>query len=194
MANPIYDHLKVQLFETEASIGSLARQVADAAQERDRLEATARTIPSVQADFSNLNRDYEVIHKQYTELLTRREAMRLAAAADADAEKVKVQIIDPPQVPRNPAGPKRVLMASAVLGVGLAIGSGLALLLQSFDRSFQTVEDLLDFGLPVAGGITLVSDPVPWRRHVVAAVPFAASLLMLAAAYGGVLFTLLHKA
>jgi hypothetical protein len=83
-------------------------------------------------------------------------------------------------------------MLTAVLGLGLAVGGGFAVLLQSVDRSFHSVEDLLAFGLPVAGGITLISQRVPLRRQVFAVASVATALLMLGAAYGGVLLRVLQ--
>ena len=35
---------------------------------------------------------------------------RIASAAEADADKIKIQVIDPPQVPQNPVAPKRGLL------------------------------------------------------------------------------------
>jgi polysaccharide chain length determinant protein (PEP-CTERM system associated) len=194
ISNPVYEHLKVQLFDTEATIASLQRQVVDATKERDHLDLIARSVPGVQADFANLNRDYDVLHKSYTELLARRESMRLAAAADAGTDKIKLQVIDPPQVPQNPVAPQRALLISAVLGLGLIGGIGGAVLLQQFDRSFHSVEELNSFGLPVAGGISLIAQPIPLRRQTLAVASFAMALLLLGAAYGGLMLNLLHTA
>ena len=99
--NPIYEQLKVRLVEAESALSSLTRQLADSTRERNRLEEIARGAPGLQAEFMNLNRDYDVLRKNYEELLARRESMRIATAAEADADKVKIQIIDPPQVPQN---------------------------------------------------------------------------------------------
>ena len=190
--NPVYEQMRMQLFEQETVIASLQRQIADGSKERDRLEEIARGVPGLQAEFSNLNRDYDVLHRNYTELLSRREQMRIAAAADNDAEKVKMQIIDPPQVPQLPVAPKRVLLLSVVLVGGLGAGMVLAALLLQFDRSFHSIEDLRDLGLPVAGGISLLGVAVPMRRRLISAASFAMALLLLWAVYGGLLYRLLQ--
>ena len=124
--NPVYEQIRMQLFEQEAVLASLQRQIADGTKERDRLEEIARGVPGLQAEYTNLNRDYDVLHKNYTELLSRRESMRIAAAADNDAEKVKMQIIDPPQVPQIPVAPKRAAAAVRRAGGGPGAGLGLA--------------------------------------------------------------------
>jgi len=184
--NPIYEQFKVKLVQEEASIASIQRRLADAVHERDRLEEIARSAPSLQADFTNLNRDYDVIRKNYEELLGRRESMRIGVAADADADKVKLQIIDPPVVPQIPVAPKRIVLVSAVLLAGLAGGIGLSLLLVQFDRSFHSIDDLRDLGLPVVGGISLLAAP-SGRLRAASVFTFAIAMLLLGAVYAGIL-------
>ena len=192
MPNPVYEQLRMQLFDLDLTVASLQRQVADATRERDRLEEIARGVPGLQAQFANLNRDYDVLHRNYTELLSRREAMRIAAAADTDAEKVKMEIIDPPQVPQIPVAPKRGMLLSLVLIAGLGSGLGLAVLLLQFDQSFHSVEDLRALGLPVVGGISMLGASVPMRRRLLSAASFAMSVLLLFAVYGGLIYRLLQ--
>ena len=76
--NPVYEQLKVRMFETESALSSLQRQIADATHERDRLDEMARSAPGIQAEYINLNRDYDVLQTNYKELLGRREEMRSA--------------------------------------------------------------------------------------------------------------------
>jgi hypothetical protein len=105
---------------------------------------------------------------------------------------VKLQLIDPPQVPQIPVAPKRVLLISVVLGAGIAAGLGLVGLLLQFDRSFHSIEDLRDLGLTVVGGISMLGVAVPMRRRLVSAASFAMAVLLLCAVYGGLLYRLLH--
>jgi len=191
--NPLYEQLKVRLLDTQAEVTSLQRQAADAVAERERLEAIARSAPGVQAEYINLDRDYDVVRKSYDDLLARREQMRLSAAADTNAEKVKVQIVDPPLVPQNPIAPNRALLLSAVLVVGLAGGVGLVFLLSQLDQSFHTVGDLRDLGLPIAGVISLVGAVMPFSRRVFQASTVALAVLLLCLMYGGLLYRLLRS-
>ncbi len=188
--NPIYEQLTIRLSDTTAALTALARQLGDAQKERARLEEIARGVPGLQAEYLNLNRDYDVVRRNYDELLGRREQMRIASAADTDANKVKTQIVDPPQKPQTPVAPKRTLLLSAVLAAGLAAGVVLALLLSEIDSSFQNVDDLRVLGLPVIGGISIISVVVPIWRRVFAVVTFASVLLMLCGVYGGLVYRL----
>ena len=121
--------------------------------------------------------------------------MRLSAAADSDTDKVKVQVIDPPQVPQIPIGPKRVMLLSGVLLAGLGGGAGAALLLGQFDRSFHSVRDLRDFNLPIAGGISLLAGaPRKGSRlaPLAGAAVVAVAVLLLCGVYGGLLYRVLR--
>ena len=189
--NPIYEQLKVRMFETESSLSSLQRQIAEATSERDRIEEMARSAPGIQAEYINLNRDYDVLTTNYRELLGRREAMKIGAAADADADKIKMQVIDPPQVPQNPVAPKRAMLLSAVLGIGIAAGAALAVLLVQFDQSFHTIDELRDLGLPVAGGISLLNVAVT-RGRLASVFAFGMALVLLGALYAGLIYRLAH--
>jgi polysaccharide chain length determinant protein (PEP-CTERM system associated) len=189
--NQVYNQLKVLQIQAESDVASLQRQVADATAERDRLEEIARSAPGVQAQYINLDRDYDVVRKNYDELVARREEMRLSAAADSDADKVKLQVVDPPQVPHLPVGPQRALLLSGVLLAGIGGGVAATLLLGQLDRSFHDLRELRTLGLPVAGGISLLAGPAP-RRRVAQACAVALAVLLLCGVYGGLLWRVLQ--
>jgi polysaccharide chain length determinant protein (PEP-CTERM system associated) len=191
--NTVYDQLKVLQVQADSESDSLRRQVADATKERDRLEEIARNAPGVQAQFINLDRDYDIVRKNYDELVARRESMRLLTAADDSSDKVKLQVIDPPQVPRIPVGPKRLLLVSGVLLAGLGGGAAAAVLLGQLDRSFHTLRDLRGFGLPIAGGISLLAGTQRnTTRLGFSMATLAIALLLLGGVYGGLLFRVLQ--
>ena len=189
--NPVFEQFKVKIVQTEANIASIQRRLSEAVRERDRLEEIARGAPGLQAEFTNLNRDYDVLRRNYEELLGRREAMRIAVAAEADADKIKLQIVDPPLVPQIPVAPKRILLLSGVLAAGLAGGVGLALLLVQFDRSFHSIDDLRDLGLPVVGGISLLAAS-SGRGRLASVFTFAVAMLLLGVVYAGLLSRVLR--
>ena len=190
--NPVYEQMKVRTLETDSLISSLTRQVADATKERQRLEDIARGAPGLQAEFVNMNRDYDVLRKNYESLLARRESMRISSAAEVSADNVKVQIIDPPQVSQTPVAPKRLLLVSGVLLAGLAAGATLALLLVQMDQSFHSTDDLRDLGYPVAGGVSMLTAAIPFGQRALALGSFCVALAAPAVVYGGLMWRLLR--
>ncbi len=152
--NPVYEQLQVRLVDAEGLIVSLQRQLNEAIQNQTRVDGLLHSAPGVQAEYVNMVRDYDVLHKNYEELIARRESMRITAAADTEADKVKLRVIDSPQIPTIPSGPKRLLLTAGVLLAGLGAGVGVAFLLTQADSGFYTVQDLRRIGLPVLGGIS----------------------------------------
>ena len=185
--NPVYEQLKLRLVETDALIDSLQRQIEDATRERDRLDAVAHGAPNLEARYTNLNRDYDVLRKNYDELLARREGMRIATAAQVRANNVKMVIIDPPVVPQRPVAPARVLLSVAVLLAGLAAGVGVVVGMMTLDQSFHTIIDLRAMGRPVIGAISLAALPPTLSMRLRHAAVFGSALGLLVVICGGVL-------
>jgi polysaccharide chain length determinant protein (PEP-CTERM system associated) len=185
--NPVYEQMKVRLVDTDSNIASLERQRNEAIANRDRLDAMAKAAPGVYAESLNIDRDYAVLRKNYDELIARRESMRISAAAENSADKVKIQVIDPPLVPQYPIAPKRGYFLTGVLIAGLAAGLGMALLLVQLDQSFHTTDDLRNLGYPVVGGVSFLAASVPVMRRAVTVGTFLLAVCVPCVVYGGLI-------
>jgi polysaccharide chain length determinant protein (PEP-CTERM system associated) len=191
--NPVHDQLKVKLIEADTQIITLQRQRDEAVRYRDRLEKIQREQPGLIAEYQNMDRDYTVLRRNYEELLSRLQAANIAQAADTQADKVKLQIIDPPEVPRLPVAPNRMLLISGVLLAGMAIGVGMTILLSQFDSSFSSVDELRGLGLPVLGGISVLG-LAPLRQRLMTVLRFGAAVAVLVGIYGGLMVHVLRSA
>lgn len=191
--NPVYDQLKVKLIEADTQIISLQRQRDEAVRYRDRLEKIQREQPGLIAEYQNMDRDYTVLRKNYEELLARLQSANIAQAADTQADKVKLQIIDPPEIPRLPSAPNRLLLITGVLVVGIGIGAGMTILLSQFDSSFSSVDELRLLGLPVLGGISVLGF-APLRQRLMTVLRFGAAVAVLVGIYGGLMVHVLRSA
>jgi polysaccharide chain length determinant protein (PEP-CTERM system associated) len=185
--NPLYEQLKLRVVETDAQINSLQRQVDDAIHERDRLDSIARGAPGLEAQYLNLNRDYDVLRKNYDELLSRREGMRISTKAQASSSNVKMVIIDPPQVPQAPVAPARVMLSIGVLVLGLAAGVAAVVAIVTLDTSFHSLVQLRTLGLPVIGGVSLAALPPTMGERLRNLAAFGGAVAALLIALGGVL-------
>jgi polysaccharide chain length determinant protein (PEP-CTERM system associated) len=191
--NQVYDQLKVKLIEADTNVISLQRQRDDAVRYRDRLEKVQREQPGLIAEYQNMDRDYTVLRRNYEELLGRLQSANIAQAADTQADKVKLQIIDPPEIPRLPVAPNRMLLVTGVLLGGLATGAGVTILFGQLDRSFSTVDDLRNLGLPVLGGISVLG-LIPFRARLMTVMRFSAAVAVLVGVYGGLMVHILRSA
>ena len=191
--NPVYDQLKVKLIEADTQVVALQRQRDDAITYRNKLEKIQREQPGLIAEYENMDRDYSVLRKNYEELLSRLQSANIAQAADTQADKVKLQIVDPPDTPRLPVAPNRMLLVTGVLLAGLGAGLGVTVLFGQLDRSFSTVDDLRNLGLPVLGGISVLG-LAPLRQRLMVVARFGVALVVLIGVYGGLIVHILRSA
>ncbi|WP_426955485.1 XrtA system polysaccharide chain length determinant [Muricoccus radiodurans] len=181
--NPAREQVQVRLLDAESAVASLERQVRDASEEVERLEALARGAPQLQAEFTNLDRDYTVLRRSYEELLARRESLQIAGAARAGADQIRIEVIEPPNLPTVPVSPQRMLLSAGVMVAGVGAGIFLALVLAMFDRSFFSITELRQLGLPVLGAL---SGP-QLRPRLAVTLAFVGALGLLVATFGVVL-------
>lgn len=184
LPNPLYEQIRLRMVDQDGLIASLERQIRDETAESERLERLARTAPQVAAELLNMDRDYDIIRKNYETLLQRRESLEIAGAARNESDRMRIEVIEPPIVPTTPSGPNRLIFAAGVLVVGLGAGAALVLLLIQLDRGFYTIHDLRGLGLPVLGG---VSSATPPRGHAAGAIAFGGGVAMLLLVFGAML-------
>ena len=191
LPNPVYEQIKIRLIDADGLVHSLERQTSEANIYRDKLEKIQRDQPGLVAEFANLDRDYNVLRKNYEELLSRLQSANIAQAADTQADKVKLQIVDPPQVSRVPVAPNRLLLVAVVLLAGLGAGVALPVLMGQLDQSFATVEELRSIGVPVLGAISMLGTP-PRREKIMTVIRFSVAVLLLFVTFAGILAKILH--
>ena len=188
----VYEQLKVKLVNAAASVVARQRQRSDAVRYRERLEMQ-RDQPGLIAEYQNTDRNYGVLQRNYEQLLSRLQSANMAQAADTQAEKLKLQAIDPPGIPRLPVAPNRLLLVTSVLLGGLASGADVTALFGQADRSFSTLSGLRTLGLTVLGGISVLA-LISFRRRLLIVVRFGAAVALLVGVYGGLVVRILRSA
>ena len=184
ITNPIYEQVKVRLVDAEAALAAVQRRLDDARSDQERIEKVAASAPGVLVQAQDLDRDYSILKKNYQELVARREATQIANAADTKTEKIQFRIVDPPQVPILPAAPNRPMLVSMVLLFGIGGGLAVPLALTQIDRSFATIGQLRNLGLPILGSVSLLSLGAARRRAAIQLAGVCASAVLLIAVYG----------
>ena len=184
ITNPVYEQIKVRVVDTEAAVAAVQRRLEEAKSDQERIEKVAKSAPGVLVQAQDLDRDYSVLKKNYQELVSRREATQIANAADTKTEKIQFRIVDPPQVPILPAAPNRVMFVSIVLLFGLGAGLAVPLALTQIDRSFATIGQLRNLGLPIVGSVSRLSLGAAHRQAMVQLAGVCVSAFLLIAVYG----------
>jgi polysaccharide chain length determinant protein (PEP-CTERM system associated) len=153
-ANPVYQSIQVALNQADVEIATLRRQLGDHQARVAELRRALDTMPKVEADYAQLNRDYDVNKTQYTALLTQLEKAKLGQEADTSGS-VRFEIVEPPNAEYKPVSPHRTLLVLAVLGLALVIGAALAYLLQMLKPVFWSVRTLTEItGATVLGAVS----------------------------------------
>lgn len=144
--NPVHDQLSLRLTDAETTATSAGRKLDEAKSIVDDMQKRASDAPRIEAEFTNLNRDYEVLKASYEGLLQRRESARIAEAADSTTEPVQFRIVAAPDLPATAAGPNRALFNSLVLVLGLLAGAGFVFLLMQIEDRVSAPDDLYAIG------------------------------------------------
>jgi polysaccharide chain length determinant protein (PEP-CTERM system associated) len=120
--NPVYQQLKISLGENEATVASLRVRVAEYQSRYNQLKDAAKMVPQIEAEYTQLNRDYDVNKKNYESLVVRRESAAMSGEMDASSGGVDFRLIDPPRVSPKPVSPNRLVLLPLTLVLALAAG------------------------------------------------------------------------
>jgi polysaccharide chain length determinant protein (PEP-CTERM system associated) len=183
-ANPVYQSIQLALNQADVEIASLRRQLGDHQSRVADLRRALDTMPKVEAEYAQLNRDYDVNKTQYTALLTQLEKAKLGQEADTNGS-VRFEIVEPPNAEYRPVSPHRSLLVLVVLGLALGCGAGLAYLIQMLKPVFWSVRTLAEnTGATVLGAVSPAFPQALLRRKrwdVSFYTLFAGSFFLLAA-------------
>jgi polysaccharide chain length determinant protein (PEP-CTERM system associated) len=187
IANGVYDQVKVRLVDAESTVAAVQRRLTEAENDQARVDKIAKAAPGILVQAQDLNRDYGILKRNYEELVARRESTVIANAADTKTEKIQFRIVDPPQVPVVPTAPNRPLLVSVVLLLGVGAGLAAPLLVMQLDRSFATLSQLRNLGIPILGHVSRLSLGPAQRHAALQLAGVTASALVLIAVYGTLL-------
>lgn len=155
--NPVYSSIRAMAAEREAQVAAAQARKNQLQAELNQLSAMQSAEPSVIAEQSRLNRDYEVLKRQYDKLLEDREQLRLRSDVQSKTDAITFRIIDPPSAPAVPVAPNRPLLLTMILLAAVAVGVGTAFAKGQLQTTFPTQNRLAAAtGLPVLGSISEV--------------------------------------
>ena len=186
--NPVYQQMKLQLSQADATVTSMETRVEEYQRRVDVLQEQVDSVPRIEAELKQLDRDYSIHQRNYQTLLARRESANMAEQAEISGDQLKFRVVDPPRVPLNPSSPDRPLLMTGVLIGGIVAGGALAFLLfllrPTFDSSRKVMEVL---GRPVLGGVSMIYNQQWNSRHRHALIGYSLAGIGLLVMYGGVL-------
>lgn len=174
MANPassssnslVYQELNRLLATSEVQVASLRARVGEYEARFNRARELMKTAPQIEAEFVQLNRDYDTNKKNYHDLVARRESAALTGDLESAAGVADFRLIDPPRVSPNPVAPNRLLLMPLALLAALGAGLAVAFIASQLRAVFYDARSLRDaVGLPLLGVVTLVMDEGSVRQE-----------------------------
>lgn len=154
--SPVFQRIRVAMAEAEANVASLRSQLSAQQRRLDEIRSTATRVPQAEAELAQLNRDYEVIRRNYEQLVARREAASLGVKIDQSTPLADFRIVEPPRVSPRAVFPDRGALALVGALASVAFAAAIALALNKAFPTFDTVRSLQEaIGRPVIGTIGL---------------------------------------
>lgn len=154
-SNPVYQQLRISLGENEATVASLRVRVAEYQSRYNQLRDSVKMIPQIEAEYTQLNRDYDINKKNYESLVVRRESATMSGEMDASSAGVDFRLIDPPRVSPQPVSPNRLLLLPLTLLLSVLAGFFVPFAASQIRPVFFDARALRDAtGLPLLGTIS----------------------------------------
>ena len=123
--NPVYQSVQLALNSVDVEIADLQTELAQHESKMSELRHYLDTAPQVEAEYAQLNRDYDVNKAQYTALLSNLQKARLGERADT-AGSIRFEVVQPPTASVGPVWPRRKFFLLEVLAAALGAGAALA--------------------------------------------------------------------
>ncbi len=185
--NPVFQQIRISLAEAEANVASARAKLAGYDAKFRGLQAQAQLVPRIEAEFAQLNRDYDVQKKTYENLLARREAAAMGMGVQ-DAGGAQFRVIDPPRVLPQPVAPNRVLLLAIAFAASILFGLAASFVASQVMPTFHDSRTLRDVTKrPILGMVSMLPSLVLHRMSRRRAYLFAGGVGGLLASFTAVL-------
>jgi polysaccharide chain length determinant protein (PEP-CTERM system associated) len=162
----VYQELNKLMANAEVQVAALRARVAEYSSRYNQARDMLKSAPEVEAEASQLNRDYEINKKNYEDLVKRREAAAMSGNLDSAAGVADFRLIDPPRVSANPVWPNRLLLLSLAMMAAIAAGALFAFAASQLRPVFHSASDLRSkFEIPLLGMVSMVTTEADHRRE-----------------------------
>ncbi len=155
------------LATSEVQVAALRARVSEYQSRFAAAKEMSKTSPQIEAEASQLNRDYGIIKKNYEDLVGRRQSAVMSGDLDMASGMVDFRLIDPPRVSPKPVSPNRMLLLAAALGAALAAGLATTFAASQLRPVYHDAQELrVKTGLPLLGVVSeILSDEERLRER-----------------------------
>ena len=184
-SNNVSQQIKLALAESEAAVASLRVRATDLQGRVNQLRASATKVPQVEAEMAQLNRDYDIVRRNYEAMVGRRE--KASISEDVEATRLaNFRVIDPPRSSPKPVFPNRLALAPLVLLLAMVVGAGASFMVSQLLPTYSSAAALrIATQRPVLGSVSILLTDELLRRGRANAVAFGSATLGLIILFGG---------
>jgi polysaccharide chain length determinant protein (PEP-CTERM system associated) len=154
----------LQITQLRAQIHTYDQVIAEKTREQDQIKQQIKVYqdrvqssPAIEQQFKELTRDYQTALDFYNDLLKKRNLSAMASDLNRHQEGEQFRVLDPANLPDKPSFPNRLFFTLGGFGGGLALGLGLAFVLEMKDTSMRSERDVeFTLRLPVLAMIPAI--------------------------------------
>jgi uncharacterized protein involved in exopolysaccharide biosynthesis len=128
--NALYLSLSSQLRSTQHELDYALKRREELQKTLHELQSHVDRAPAVEKEYGELLRDRQTILNKYAELEAKSREARLAQTLEEEQKGETFALIEPPVAPDKPEKPDRKKIMAFAMGLGLASGLGIAMLLE----------------------------------------------------------------
>ena len=181
--NPVFQQLRVSQAEADANVASLRAKLSGYQSQYSQLKAEAQLVPQVEAEFAQINRDYDIQKSTYEKLLQRRQSAAIGEGVQ-DAGGTQFRVVDPPRVAPQPVPPTRMALLGMALAAALAAGLLASFAANELMPTFHDARSLSALSKrPMLGMVTMLQSEALSKLRRRNAFYFAGGLTGLVAAF-----------
>ncbi len=181
--NPVFQQLRVSQAEADANVASLRAKLSGYQGQYAQLKAEAQLVPQVEAEFAQINRDYDIQKSTYEKLLQRRQSAAIGEGVQ-DAGGTQFRVVDPPRVAPQPVPPTRMALLGMALVAALAAGLLASFAANELMPTFHDARSLSAISKrPMLGMVTMLQSEALSKLRRRNAFYFAGGLTGLVAAF-----------
>lgn len=182
-AAPQAQQVRLALAEAEGNVASLRVRVNETQARVNQLRASANRVPQVEAELAQLNRDYDIVRRNYEALVARREKASMSEEVDGQ-RLAQFRVIDPPRTAAKPVFPNRMALAPLLLVVALLAGAGASFVMTQLVPTFESARSLRRVtNRPILGSVSMTTAPGFVRRSRLLTLGFGSGVGALVVAY-----------
>jgi protein tyrosine kinase modulator len=156
--------LQSQLRANQLEIENYQQHERDLESQASSYRARLNLTPETEQELTDISRGYEESKSNYNSLLQKQMQSQLATSLEQRQKGEQFRILDPPSLPNKPSAPNHFKVSLAGLALGIALGLGIAVILEFTDVRVRKEKDLVGI-VPVSVLVGIPHLSTPGETH-----------------------------